>query len=112
MNGAALTDPLGWDEPIEVGDIVYLKSGSPAMSVESIEGELAVCIWFDKKKLRSRSFRIGNLGKQPVGVDGKARGILILDESSPFDVPGVDCPGVTTDDIIDAARASRAGAED
>ena len=31
------------------------------------------------------------------------------EESSPFDVPGVDCPGVTTDDIVEAVRASRAG---
>lgn len=32
------------------GDIVYLKSGSPAMTIDAIEDNIANCIWFDKKQ--------------------------------------------------------------
>jgi uncharacterized protein YodC (DUF2158 family) len=36
------------EEKIEVGDIVYLKSGSPAMTVYLIDDNYINCVWFDK----------------------------------------------------------------
>jgi len=37
---------------IAVGDIVMLKSGSPKMTVESIDDGCAKCVWFDEMNVR------------------------------------------------------------
>jgi len=38
------------------GQIVELKSGGPKMTVKSIDGPNAVCMWFSGEKLNEKSF--------------------------------------------------------
>ena len=33
---------------IVVGDVVYMKTFGPAMTVEVIKGEQATCVWFER----------------------------------------------------------------
>jgi uncharacterized protein YodC (DUF2158 family) len=33
-------------EPWQVGDVVQLKSGGPAMTVTEVDGHLCTCAWF------------------------------------------------------------------
>lgn len=52
----------------QAGDTVQLKSGGPAMTIESFEGDSqnqgAVCSWFDDKKNHQRKwFHIASLKK-------------------------------------------------
>lgn len=46
------------DEPIEVGDVVVLNSGGPAMSVNATQRGRAVCCWFNShtEELESADF--------------------------------------------------------
>lgn len=37
-------------QELKVGDIVQLRSGSPPMTIKSIVGTMAKCIYFDNKK--------------------------------------------------------------
>jgi uncharacterized protein YodC (DUF2158 family) len=37
-------------DEFKVGEPVYLKSGGPAMSIQSIDGENALCVWLDGKR--------------------------------------------------------------
>lgn len=37
----------GEEYPLEVGDLVRLHSGGPAMTIKKIEGDVYTCIWFD-----------------------------------------------------------------
>ncbi|MFD0937221.1 DUF2158 domain-containing protein [Methylobacterium trifolii] len=52
---------------IEVGSIVVLKSGGPTMTVASIEGEKAMCEWFNMSgnvyDHKWASFRLSSLKK-------------------------------------------------
>ena len=48
---------------IAVGDVVQLKSGSPDMTVEWIEGSDAYCVWFDGKKQTGSRFKVSSLTK-------------------------------------------------
>jgi uncharacterized protein YodC (DUF2158 family) len=43
-------------DELSEGQIVELKSGGPKMTVKSIEGPNAVCMWFSSEKLNERSF--------------------------------------------------------
>lgn len=38
---------MKYDGPFNVGDLVQLRSGGPAMSVELLVGNLLLCTWFD-----------------------------------------------------------------
>lgn len=53
---------------IQVGDVVYLKSGGPAMTVSSVGdryGTLtAWCDWFDGKKSVSDTFPVTSLRRE------------------------------------------------
>jgi uncharacterized protein YodC (DUF2158 family) len=51
--------------PFGVGDVVRLKSGGPAMTIDSFDEDGdAVCVWFDSDmKHQSRVFTIGTLEK-------------------------------------------------
>ena len=43
----------------KVGDVVYLKSGSPAMTVQAVDdtpGEIEV-VWFDKNQKHTATFK-------------------------------------------------------
>jgi uncharacterized protein YodC (DUF2158 family) len=52
---------------LQVGDVVLLKSGSPAMTIEKMEsanGELrALCTWFNENKREMSWFAIAVLEK-------------------------------------------------
>lgn len=53
-------------EEIKAGDIVYLKSGGPKMTVGAIdEGrEIAECTWFQKNLVENESFYVATLTKK------------------------------------------------
>ena len=42
----------------KVGDVVRLKSGGPAMTIDTIENDQCVCLWFgtDNAELQRRHF--------------------------------------------------------
>ena len=40
----------------KVGDVVNLKSGSPEMTVSSIEDKICKCVWFDRSCKMEDSF--------------------------------------------------------
>jgi uncharacterized protein YodC (DUF2158 family) len=44
-----------------VGDVVQLKSGGPAMTIQSITEGMAFCIWFDGKKKEQSAFELKTL---------------------------------------------------
>jgi uncharacterized protein YodC (DUF2158 family) len=48
---------------IRAGDVVVLKSGGPDMTVESIEGLLARCVWFLSGELKRGNFPLSTLEK-------------------------------------------------
>jgi len=52
---------------LKVGDIVLLKSGSPAMTIEEIDAysgvQKAKCSWFDEKKKYTDLFVLESLEK-------------------------------------------------
>lgn len=45
----------------KVGDIVKLKSGGPALTVEEIRGDTVLVFWFDKLKLKKTDFKAAML---------------------------------------------------
>lgn len=48
----------------QVGDRVSLKSGGPAMTVESIDGDYGTCVWFDgQNELKRNDFLLAVLQK-------------------------------------------------
>lgn len=50
------------------GDLVQLKSGGPAMSVQAVEGTRITCMWFDREGiLQERSFPLGTLKEMDAG---------------------------------------------
>lgn len=52
-------------DEIKIGDVVFLKSGGPNMTVEKIQdNDIADCIWFDKdKNLQRNTFSLSILQK-------------------------------------------------
>lgn len=50
-------------EQLKAGDTVRLNSGGPLMTIYSIDSEnqTALCEWFDKKDLKSSSFKLTSL---------------------------------------------------
>lgn len=51
-------------------DIVQLVTGGPAMAVETLTENGAMCIWFDGPKLKERRFHPGLLKKCDNGLSG------------------------------------------
>jgi uncharacterized protein YodC (DUF2158 family) len=74
---------LGWNSPIEIGDVVYLKSGSVAMTALSIDAGTVQCCWFDKAKSRREDFPEFALTKQSTSPDGRTRGVVIIGDLTP-----------------------------
>ena len=50
-------------DPFEVGDVVQLKSGGEAMTVESCDGNQVLCVWSEGKKVHRDHFAAGTLRK-------------------------------------------------
>lgn len=52
-------------ETFEIGDVVYLKSGSPAMTIQNMSvGKSRIrCVWFNGKDNKSELFAAANLTK-------------------------------------------------
>lgn len=56
------------DAQFKVGDIVELNSGSDVMTVQSIEGDLIECIWFDgQNKRQTNKFKAATLKRAESG---------------------------------------------
>lgn len=53
-------------DTFQVGDVVLLKSGDPRMTVESMNGESADCVWFEDNSLQRNTFNIATLKKPKV----------------------------------------------
>lgn len=53
-------------DDLTVGDLVKLKSGSPALTVERIKKDKAECVWYNEKEgfFRTASFAKNVLIKQ------------------------------------------------
>lgn len=51
---------------LKVGDVVYLKSGGPAMTVNKVlsERDNAECTWFQDNELKDHIFNQGSLTKE------------------------------------------------
>ena len=45
----------------KVGDVVQLKSGSPPLTVSSIEGDWVTCTWFSGADVKRESFETAAL---------------------------------------------------
>jgi len=51
------------DQAISEGDVVMLKSGGAEMTVESVDGVYAECVWSDGRKVYRDSFKVSLLIK-------------------------------------------------
>ena len=51
------------DDPIKVGDTVTVKSGGPLMTVKSLRGNYAICVWFVGKTKKESKFALVTLKK-------------------------------------------------
>ena len=55
-------------DELKVGDVVRLKSGGPAMTIENIDtygkGKGATCTWFDGSKRVTEMFMLAVLDKE------------------------------------------------
>ena len=70
---------LGGDIPIKGGVVVYLKSGSPPMTVKSVRQERVNCEWFDKTdRVRSHAFSKSMLSTAPIRRDGRPVGLVVI----------------------------------
>ena len=49
------------EKPLEVGDVVELKSGSPKMTIEEIDEEEADVVWFVKTTEERSRYRLSSL---------------------------------------------------
>ncbi|MFN4186137.1 MAG: YodC family protein [Hyphomonas sp.] len=45
------------EDGLEVGALVKLRSGGPAMTVHSIDSDEVVCHWFVKDELKQKAFK-------------------------------------------------------
>jgi uncharacterized protein YodC (DUF2158 family) len=61
---------------MDKGDVVQLKSGGPHMTISSIFGDQAVCIWFDSEGKRTQEdFPLDTLKEVPPKLGPTTGGI-------------------------------------
>ena len=79
-----IADLIEREEAIELGKVVFLKSGGPPMTVRSMKERGVQCEWFDKtNRLRTRDFVEHSLtGRQPL-PSGKPAGLLVIGNLDP-----------------------------
>jgi len=70
-------------ENFQVGDVVRLKSGGPAMTITYVGADEAACEWFDEKKNmpQQRDFHMAALNKippMPSSDDLRSRGPTVV----------------------------------
>jgi uncharacterized protein YodC (DUF2158 family) len=53
------------DEKLEAGDVVYVKSGGPAMTLAWINDKESYCQWFDGNENKGAKFSPKALTKTP-----------------------------------------------
>jgi uncharacterized protein YodC (DUF2158 family) len=53
---------------IEIGQVVTLQSGGPSMTVQSVDGAKAQCVWFEGTRLKAEQFDAVLLRK-PLSVE-------------------------------------------
>lgn len=46
-----------------IGEVVVLRSGGPRMTIASIDGQAAVCVWIEKNRTYREEFEFVLLGK-------------------------------------------------
>jgi uncharacterized protein YodC (DUF2158 family) len=51
------------DEAISEGDVVRLRSGGADMTVETVSGDYAECVWSDGKRVYRDAFKVSLLYK-------------------------------------------------
>ena len=51
------------EDTFQVGDVVKLKSGGEAMTIEEIDGEDVTCVWFESKRVQRATFAVATLIK-------------------------------------------------
>jgi uncharacterized protein YodC (DUF2158 family) len=51
----------------EPGDTVKLKSGGPLMTVNNVDGEDVICVWFEGKDAKERAFKSATLKRDDGG---------------------------------------------
>lgn len=56
------------EEPFKAGDVVFLNSGGPDMTIESVSPDGAMCVWFDSKRQRERLFAVAMLQRGKPGL--------------------------------------------
>lgn len=51
-------------EDYKVGDVVWLKSGSPKMVIDYVKENSCICVWFDNNKRVEGNFQKNTLTKE------------------------------------------------
>jgi uncharacterized protein YodC (DUF2158 family) len=52
------------DDTFKPGDTVKLKSGGPLMTVNGVDGEDVICVWFEGKDINERAFKSATLKRE------------------------------------------------
>lgn len=56
------------NDQLQEGDVVRLITGGPSMSLQEIDGERGVCVWFeDSGRMQERSFLLIALQRVEIG---------------------------------------------
>ena len=52
------------DDTFKPGDTVKLKSGGPLMTVNDVDGNDVICVWFEGKDINERAFKSATLKRE------------------------------------------------
>lgn len=70
---------LAQDEELQLGKVVFLRSGGPPMTVRSLSHTKVKCEWFDKNhRYRTMDFLPHSLTGTVPRIDGKQRGVVVI----------------------------------